>query len=249
MMATETQILAAPLDGTSVRLYAEVTGMLARFNAALHPSEQPKDDPATALGPDAAEAEAALRLALVAMTEAQRRIERQERRIKELENLSVTDELTGLFNRRGFDMHLGKAIAQARRGERRGTVMMIDLDRFKQINDTYGHAAGDGFLQAVAGVLQADVRECDIVARLGGDEFAVLMTDLEPAACVSRARALTDRLNDHVVNWQGTLLPISASVGFVDYGADDSAAQILERADRLMYLQKNARKSASGLAN
>lgn len=245
-MATDTRILAAPLDGLSVRQYAEVTGLLARFNAALQPRTT-EDRPE--LEPDTAEAEAALRLALVAMTEAQRRIERQEARIRELESLSVTDELTGLLNRRGFDMHLGKALAQARRGDRHGAVMMIDLDRFKQINDTYGHAAGDGFLQTVAGVLQADVRECDVVARLGGDEFAVLMTDLDRTGCGSRARALTDRLNAHAVDWHGTLLPISASVGFVHYDADDSAADILARADKLMYLQKNARRSATGLAN
>lgn len=247
-MATESRILAAPLDGTSVRMYAEVTGMLARFNAALTPQPAANEDTPD-LAPDTAEAEAALRLALVAMTEAQRRIERQEARIQELEKLSVTDELTRLFNRRGFDMHLGKALAQARRGERRGVVLMIDLDRFKQINDTHGHAAGDGFLQAVAGVLLADVRECDVVARLGGDEFAVLMTDLDQMDCESRAATLTGRLNDHVVDWNGTLLPISASVGVVEYNSDDSAAEILDRADKLMYLQKNARRSASGLPN
>lgn len=248
MMATDTRILAAPLDGGSVRLYAEVTGLLARFNAALQPQTAANED-LLDLGPDTAEAEAALRLALVAMTEAQRRIERQEARIRELENLSMTDELTGLFNRRGFDMHLGRALAQARRDDRHGAVMMIDLDRFKQINDTHGHAAGDGFLRAVAGVLLADVRECDVVARLGGDEFVVLMTDLGRTNSGARARALTDRLNHHVVDWNGTLLPISASVGFVDYGRDDTATAVLERADKLMYLQKNARRSTAGLAN
>lgn len=247
-MATESTIQAAPLDGQSVRLYAEVTGLLARFNAALNPVQETEGE---ALGsrPDPAEAEAALRLALVAMTEAQRRIERQEKRIRELENLSVTDELTGLFNRRGFDMHLGKALAQGKRGERRGVVLMIDLDRFKQINDTYGHAAGDGFLQTVAAVLTADVRECDVVARLGGDEFAVLMTDLDGRSCASRAQALSDRLNGHAVDWHGTILPISASVGYVDYSSGDTPAGILERADKLMYLQKNARRDAVGRAN
>ena len=60
---------------------------------------------------------------------------------------------------------------------------------------------------------------------------------------------LTDRLNDQVVHWHGTLLPISASVGIVEYGSDDTAAEILDRADKLMYLQKNARRSATGLAN
>lgn len=244
-MATEPTIQAAPLDGHSVRLYAEVTGMLARFNAALRPETERASD----LRPDPAEAEAALRLALVAMSEAQRRIERQEKRIRELESLSVTDELTGLLNRRGFDMHLGRTLAQRRRGERGGIVLMIDLDRFKQINDTYGHAAGDGFLQTVAAVLRADVRECDVVARLGGDEFAVLMTDLDGGSCEARARALSDRLNGHAVDWHGTVLPISASVGFVAYSVGETPAEVLDRADKLMYLQKNARRGGAGRAN
>lgn len=247
-MATETQIVTAPLDGTSVRLYAEVTGMLARFNSALTPANDTPDAPSD-LRPDAAETEAALRLALVAMTEAQRRIERQESRIRELESLSVTDELTGLLNRRGFNMHLGKALAQAKRGDRQGVVLMIDLDRFKAINDTYGHAAGDGFLQAVAGVLEADVRESDTVARLGGDEFAVLMTDLDLESCSSRARALSERLNGHMVDWHGTILPISASVGFVSYTHTDTPANVLTRADELMYLQKHARRDSGAGPN
>lgn len=246
-MATETIIQTAPLDGHSVRLYAEVTGLLARFNAALQPANDTERSPD--VRPDPAEAEAALRLALIAMTEAQRRIERQEKRIRELESLSVTDELTGLLNRRGFDMHLGKALAQRKRGEKGGVVLMIDLDRFKQINDTYGHAAGDGFLQTVAAVLQADVRECDVVARLGGDEFAVLMADLEGSNCEARARSLSDRLNGHAVDWHGTILPISASVGFVDYCAGDTPGEVLDRADKLMYLQKHARRELAGRAN
>lgn len=238
-MAFDPKIITAPLDGQSARLYAEVTGMLARFSAALDPDTSDHADTT----PDPAETEAALRLALVAMTEAQRRIERQEHRIRELESLSVTDELTGLLNRRGFDMHLRKALAQANRGERRGVVLMIDLDRFKQINDTFGHAAGDGFLQAIAALLLAEVRAGDVVARLGGDEFVVLMSDLDRASCTLRAEALSARLNSHSVDWKGTLLPISASVGSVDYAGTDTPADVLDRADRLMYLQKNARRN------
>jgi len=247
-MATEMTIQTAPLDGHSVRLYAEVTGLLARFNAALNPLPENEAGHPDAR-PDPAEAEAALRLALVAMTEAQRRIERQEKRIRELESLSVTDELTGLLNRRGFDMHLTKALAQSRRGEAGGVVMMIDLDRFKQINDIYGHAAGDGFLQTVAAVLKADVRECDVVARLGGDEFAVLMSDLDRDNSAARAQALSDRLNANAVDWHGSILPISASVGFVNYSAGDTPTAVLDRADKLMYLQKNARRDRAGRAN
>src|SRR3546814_20313519 len=111
-------------------------------------------------------------------------------------------------------MHLGKALAQSRRGERRGVVLMIDLDRFKQINDTYGHAAGDGFLQAVAAVLTADVRECDVAARIGGDVFPVLMTDIARGNCAARPHALSTGLTGHAVQCHGTVLPLSASSGY-----------------------------------
>src|SRR3546814_13555921 len=119
---------------------------------------------------------------------------------------------------------------------------MIDLDRFKQINDTYGHAAGDGFLQAVAAVLTADVRECDVVARIGGDEFTVLMTDLDGGNCAARAQALSNRLNGHAVDWHGPVLPISASVGYVAYATTDTPAAILHRPDEARHTPKTERR-------
>lgn len=241
-MAHDLNQMTAPLDGPSARMYAEVTGMLARFNGALDTDE---DAPELSTH----ETTAALRLALVAMTEAQKRIERQQARIAELESLSVTDELTGSMNRRGFDMQLRKSMAQSKRllqdgdTHRGGVVLMIDLDRFKSVNDTYGHAAGDELLRLVAGVLTRDVRESDTVSRLGGDEFAVLMPDLDEDDGLARARRLSIRLNAAALNWNGMVIPVSASVGAVSYNPSDRPADILKRADEIMYARKAERRA------
>lgn len=241
-MSNDTTLMTAPLDGPSARMYAEVTGMLARFNGALDPAND-----ASELSPS--DTTAALRLALVAMTEAQKRIERQQARIAELENLSVTDELTGAMNRRGFDMQLRKALAQSKRSSADGTdteggvVLMIDLDRFKSVNDTYGHAAGDELLRLVAGVLIRDVRASDTVARLGGDEFAVLMPDLDAADGLDRARRLEKRLNATRLSWGELVLPVSASVGAVSYRPQDRPVELMKRADEIMYRRKAERRS------
>ncbi len=241
-MSHEMSLATVPLDGPSARMYAEVAGMLARFNGALDPANDTE-----ALGP--AETTAALRLALVAMTEAQKRIERQQARIAELESLSVTDELTGVMNRRGFDMQLRKAMAQSKRlsqdgeDDRGGVVLMIDLDRFKAVNDTYGHAAGDELLRLVAGVLTRDVRESDTVGRLGGDEFAVLMPDLDAEDGLSRAARLEKRMNATSLTWGALILPVSASVGAVSYRPEDRPAEVMGRADETMYQRKAERRS------
>ncbi|MDF1791157.1 MAG: GGDEF domain-containing protein [Thalassobaculaceae bacterium] len=240
-MSHDTSLMTAPLDAPSARMYAEVTGMLARFNGALDPAND-------AQNLDPSETTAALRLALVAMTEAQKRIERQQARIAELESLSVTDELTGAMNRRGFDMQLRKAMAQSKRlshddeEQQGGVVLMIDLDRFKAVNDTYGHAAGDELLRLVSGVLTRDVRESDTVARLGGDEFAVLMPDLDAADGLIRAKRLEKRLNATRLSWRELVLPVSASVGAVGYRPQDRPAEVLNRADKIMYQRKAERR-------
>ncbi|NQW10838.1 MAG: GGDEF domain-containing protein [Alphaproteobacteria bacterium] len=238
-MANDILGQTAPLDGPSARLYAEVTGMLARFTGVL-------DEDTIAKTPELAraETETALRMALIAMTEAQKRIERQQYRINELENLSITDELTSVMNRRGFRMQLSKAMAQTARQGGSGLVLMIDLDGFKATNDSHGHAAGDAVLQTVAGVLANDVRASDTVGRLGGDEFAVLMPDLEASDGDARAQALSRRLNGQTLSWNGAMLTIYASVGWVAFGVLDRPDEILDRADRMMYAQKAQRRPA-----
>ena len=167
---------------------------------------------------------------------------------EELERLSQRDPLTGLFNRRRFDEELQKQLAYTRRYGNGGALLLLDLDRFKEINDEYGHAAGDEALCAVAEALQANLRISDtigrdaagIVARLGGDEFAVLLPEVD----AEEARAVADRLVAAVAavepTFEGRPSKLAVSVGIAlydEYGcppAEDLAAA----ADRAMYEAK-----------
>jgi diguanylate cyclase (GGDEF)-like protein len=194
------------------------------------------------IGPDAGnETEVALRLALIAMTEAEKRIERQEQRIRELENLSNTDELTRLLNRRGFMTNLHRALAFAVRSHVSGSVIMIDLDRFKSVNDHHGHAAGDALLKAVAESLRHRVRETDSIGRLGGDEFAVLMPGITKEIAAKRMQGLDRELNGRTLAWDGIQIPIGASLGLAHYAEGDDEAAVLNRADEAMYKNKATR--------
>ena len=147
--------------------------------------------------------------------------------------LASTDPLTGIPNRRAFMERVSRAVGAA--DGRRAVVCLIDLDGFKGVNDTRGHAAGDAVLKAVASALSAAVRETDTVARLGGDEFAVL-------ADVSRkfsGEALAERLRAAVA-LVGADLGVTASVGVAAVEDGDDVEDLMHRADAAMYRSKTA---------
>jgi diguanylate cyclase (GGDEF)-like protein len=167
----------------------------------------------------------------------------QSARIAYLENLTLTDELTGLRNRRGFNEHLHRALASAERYGDDGVLVFCDLDAFKDINDTFGHHVGDMVLKQVARVINAQVRETDIVARLGGDEFAILMIQTNWRDGLKRAQMLSHVMNRTIVTHEGHEIGISASFGVEPFGPNDEATHLVARADMAMYVNK--RKKAS----
>lgn len=170
--------------------------------------------------------------------EARRHIVEQGRRIAELEEMARTDPMTGLLNRRGFEEELSRALASARRYGETGVLAYIDLNDFKQINDLYGHEAGDRVLMQIGEILAAGIRETDYAARLGGDEFAVLLTKTGWRDGRTRARKLARQLNDTFVTLQGKPIRLSASAGVEAYGAGDDETTLLSRADGAMYRAK-----------
>ena len=165
----------------------------------------------------------------------------QRARIRHLEGLTITDELTGLMNRRGFQSELGRALARAQRVRETGLLMLCDLDHFKGINDKYGHLAGDAVLCAVAALLQTKTRRIDYVARLGGDEFAVLLTHSPRVQAERRAKSLAALVNSLVIDWDGQEIPISASFGFEGYHQGSQQDALLFLADRSLYRHKGPR--------
>ena len=173
--------------------------------------------------------------------DADRRIAEQCARIRHLEDLSITDELTGLLNRRGFRLEFERALARARRRGETGVLLLCDLDGFKPVNDTFGHPAGDAVLRAVADLLRGRTRHSDYVARLGGDEFAVIMTDTTPQRAAARAARLRLRLNQMEIGWNEARIPVSASFGIAAYGPDSQFDGLMMSADRDLYRDKQPR--------
>jgi diguanylate cyclase (GGDEF)-like protein len=170
-------------------------------------------------------------------------IERNDRRLQ-LETLSVTDDLTGLQNRRGFLMMADKQLKLARRNRFRALLLFLDLDNMKYINDTYGHAEGNRALIEAADTLRACFRQSDILARLGGDEFAALA--LGSSAEHSDA-SVRGRLDDHLrtINAKPDRpYALGFSVGVLRWGPEDTVSieALLARADALMYREKKDKK-------
>lgn len=167
----------------------------------------------------------------------------QARRIRQLENLALTDELTGLLNRRGFMNTLRRELGQSRRNKKHSALfVMLDLDGFKQINDTYGHAVGDAYLQSVATVLLNEVRSTDFVARLGGDEFALLLTGICAKDAGRRLEKLDQTLNARVMHSHGLSLPLCASFGFALVSESETAESLFVTADMKLYSNKAQRR-------
>jgi diguanylate cyclase (GGDEF)-like protein len=163
-------------------------------------------------------------------------------RLAEAEILADRDVLTPLLNRRAFLREVQRAIAMARRYDAPACVIYFDLDGFKQINDSYGHAAGDAALIAVAEGLLAAVREEDIVGRLGGDEFAVLLQHVDAAGGIAKAQALRDAIAQETITSQGHHFGIGMTFGVRQIGGADTAEQALAEADAAMYLRKPKRR-------
>jgi len=153
------------------------------------------------------------------------------------------DSLTGLPNRLLFNDRLDQSISLAKRDSRRFALLYLDLDRFKAVNDTLGHTAGDALLQAAAARIRAEVRESDTVARIGGDEFAVILPDLagrEEAQTVAR-KIIAALAPPFLLGGQGQHAAIGASIGIALYPADGQDADTLvNAADAAMYAAKQA---------
>jgi diguanylate cyclase (GGDEF)-like protein len=157
-----------------------------------------------------------------------------------LDHLAQHDPLTGLPNRRMFFERLQQAIANARRTHQPLALLFIDLDYFKEINDSHGHALGDEVLKAVARLLSSATREVDTVARLGGDEFVILFNVLEEPQDIQRiVHKLHERFQSPL-RIDGLALNVRASIGVSRYPEDgDSAERLMQHADRAMYAAKN----------
>lgn len=166
-------------------------------------------------------------------------------RVCELESVADEDPLVPVLNRRGFVRELERALAYVRRYGTTASLVFIDLDDFKSINDLHGHAAGDAALRHVAEFLLANVRRSDIVGRLGGDEFAIVLHRADALAAEKKAFQLAGSIIAQPVLFDALEIALDLSVGVTELGETDTVSEALERADRAMYRHKARRKSAS----
>lgn len=160
---------------------------------------------------------------------------------EELRRLATTDPLTGVANRRQFMDCAERELARARRYSRPVALMMIDVDHFKTINDTHGHAIGDEVLKALAAAMLDCVRETDVVGRLGGEEFAVLLPETALAEAIEAADRLRRRLGDAVLTTHAGPIRYTVSAGVSTCRSTDATIEgALSRADHALYAAKRA---------
>ena len=157
-----------------------------------------------------------------------------------LAEMSVTDGLTGLFNHRYLVEQLQVEVSRARRYNRPLAVIMLDLDHFKQINDTFGHLFGDYVLRKVSEVFRRLARAGDVVARYGGEEFAILVTDTQGASPLAERIRQTVETTDFFFEGQQTQVRVSAGVCQAAVGAVDDGNELLRLADEALYQAKQA---------
>ncbi|WIV99591.1 GGDEF domain-containing protein [Kinneretia aquatilis] len=167
-------------------------------------------------------------------------------------DLSSKDALTGLVNRRSFEMALAREVDRVARSGEPALLLVLDIDHFKAVNDTYGHAAGDLVIQAVAGALNQVVRPMDTVARVGGEEFAIVL----PKCAAGFGATVAERLRERVAELRieiasGQVLAVTVSLGgaFAPQWVRSSSLLWMERADRQLYRAKAEGRNRACLEN
>jgi len=157
---------------------------------------------------------------------------------KQATMLAHRDALTGVNNRSTFDDALEREIGLAHRQNVDCSMLVIDIDLFKKVNDTYGHSAGDAVLKAVAETIQEHVRATDLVFRYGGEEFVAILNNSDCETAYVTAERLLDAVRETTVEYQGQMLSASVSIGLACLDTRDSATDLFDRADAALYKAK-----------
>jgi diguanylate cyclase (GGDEF)-like protein len=170
-------------------------------------------------------------------------------RRNELRHRAETDELTGVANRRAFSATIDKLIDQTTNKGYPFGLILIDIDHFKQINDRTGHAAGDRALKVAARAIDHCLRQNDFLCRYGGDEFAVLLPGTRKSGVIEVAERIREKISRTLVEFEGHVIPLSASLGVSVFGAARMAdkTQLMRDADKALYRAKAAGRNRVGI--
>ncbi len=183
-----------------------------------------------------------VRAALVSLMEEvaalRRDITAMRARIVELESLADRDPLLGVLNRRAFVAMLERSLALLERYGQPSSLIFIDVDGLKRINDELGHAAGDAALRTIAETIIGHVRQTDAFGRIGGDEFGLILTNAKSAEAAAKAEAIRELVRQRRLPFEGREIALSVSVGSVEVAAGASAEDALASADAAMYARK-----------
>lgn len=171
-----------------------------------------------------------------------RDVSEKQDRIAHLERLADEDPLTPILNRRAFVRELSRMIAHAERYGSYSSVIYVDVNEMKRINDVFGHAAGDAALTHIADILLSNVRASDVVGRLGGDEFAVLLAEAEETMANEKAEQLSSVISGTPIEWEGQEITITVSVGTFAFDGKHPPDAVLHAADKQMYERKRSAK-------
>jgi diguanylate cyclase len=184
------------------------------------------------------------------LVDAKQRAEQSEARIRELErelvqvaNLVMKDPLTHTLNRRGLDEAFNVETARATRHSTPLTLVMLDIDDFKTLNDRFGHVAGDQALVHFATGLRAGVRATDVIARMGGEEFALLLPATDPPEALELASRLLRACADTPFEYEGAKVPLRCSAGVAGWRITETLAELTKRADAALYEAKREGKN------
>jgi diguanylate cyclase (GGDEF)-like protein len=205
------------------------------------------DDASEVMGIPEAEltpnARAALMQLMAEVSRLRDELARNRGRIDHLEKLADQDSLLPIYNRRAFVRELTRVISMTERYGQRSSIIFLDVDGLKKINDRHGHGAGDVALLSVADRLLLNVRESDIVGRLGGDEFGVILFNADGETVLAKAAALTENIAAHPIVHDGDTLELGVTFGTYTFTGKENPAKAIAAADEAMYARK---RSAAG---
>jgi len=157
---------------------------------------------------------------------------------EEIYRMTIVDGLTQIHNKRYLFEALDKELIRARRYDRQLSLLIFDIDYFKNINDQYGHLAGDHVLRELARIVQERIRRDEVFARYGGEEFVIVLPETPLAGGVALAENLRGRVETHPFAFQGERIPVTISVGCAMLGEEKAAAELIQRADDKLYEAK-----------